>query len=604
MVKIMKKLLKNSFRVYFLLIAIFFLNVSFIKAEAGVPSLLSYQGHLSDSGGNPLGGTGANYYFKFSLWDNPVVGSGSKVWPANPSGVSTLQVKQGLFSVNIGDTDNGFPDALNYNFANNKNVYLQVEISSDNVIFETLTPRSTITASAFSRVSGQVSGVGQSSIGTTTALSGSVLTVSSTSTNSTALSILGISGQGANLLNVLDSALNSLFSVGPTGAITASSSLAVYGPVNFYNTLNAGASTFSSLTLGSSGPFTSLLGSGLSNVSGVLTVSSSTIQGLFSALGAGLSYSPLTGAFTNTGVTALAGTSNQINVSGMTGAVTLSLPQDINTVSSPTFAGLGIGTNSLSSNKFKVTLSSGSVSDNFNNQNYIASKNNVTVSSGLALTQAVCGAYTVPGNADGLTYGTVVGADGNCWLDRNLGAARVANAYNDYLAYGSLFQWGRLTDGHQQINWTSSTAGTPVYSTTASLSGTDNPGTNLFITNNGGTYDWRNPQNNSLWQGVSGTNNVCPTGFRLPTQTEWSNLVTVAGITNYTTAYSSSLKLVVAGYRGGSSGSLTNQGSYGGYWSSSVTGSNAYDLAFLSSSVFPAYYSNRTLGFSVRCLKN
>ncbi len=43
---------------------------------------------------------------------------------------------------------------------------------------------------------------------------------------------------------------------------------------------------------------------------------------------------------TNTGVTAIAGTANQVIASGATGSVTLSLPQDIATSSSPTFAAL------------------------------------------------------------------------------------------------------------------------------------------------------------------------------------------------------------------------------------------------------------------------
>ncbi|MCX6716648.1 MAG: hypothetical protein NTV72_01865, partial [Candidatus Taylorbacteria bacterium] len=101
----MKKTLRNILVISFVFIAFLTLNISLVKSETGVPSIVSYQGHLSDSGGNPLGGTGTNYYFKFSLWDNPTVGSGSKVWPVNTPGVSTLQVKQGLFSVNIGDTD-------------------------------------------------------------------------------------------------------------------------------------------------------------------------------------------------------------------------------------------------------------------------------------------------------------------------------------------------------------------------------------------------------------------------------------------------------------------------------------------------------------------
>jgi hypothetical protein len=45
----------------------------------------------------------------------------------------------------------------------------------------------------------------------------------------------------------------------------------------------------------------------------------------------------------NTGVLSLAGTANQIIASASTGAITLSLPQSIATTSSPTFAGLNIG---------------------------------------------------------------------------------------------------------------------------------------------------------------------------------------------------------------------------------------------------------------------
>lgn len=43
---------------------------------------------------------------------------------------------------------------------------------------------------------------------------------------------------------------------------------------------------------------------------------------------------------TNTGVTSLTGTANQVNVSASTGGVTISTPQDIGTGSSPTFAGI------------------------------------------------------------------------------------------------------------------------------------------------------------------------------------------------------------------------------------------------------------------------
>jgi uncharacterized protein (TIGR02145 family) len=38
---------------------------------------------------------------------------------------------------------------------------------------------------------------------------------------------------------------------------------------------------------------------------------------------------------------------------------------------------------------------------------------------------------------------------GKTWMDRNLGASQVATSSTDTAAYGDLFQWGRLADGHQ-----------------------------------------------------------------------------------------------------------------------------------------------------------
>jgi hypothetical protein len=65
--------------------------------------------------------------------------------------------------------------------------------------------------------------------------------------------------------------------------------------------------------------------------------------------GTGIGLSGGTGAVTvsNTGVTSLAGTANQITVSAGTGGVTLSLPQNIHTGARPAFAGMDIGTTNL-----------------------------------------------------------------------------------------------------------------------------------------------------------------------------------------------------------------------------------------------------------------
>ena len=203
----------------------------------------------------------------------------------------------------------------------------------------------------------------------------------------------------------------------------------------------------------------------------------------------------------------------------------------------------------------------------------------------------------------GVRYGFVSGADGKIWMDRNLGAKQVATASNDQNSYGWLYQWGRLSDGNQYTAWGAQPNPT-LSATTSTLSSSDTPGHANFITNGSSPYDWRSPQNTNLWQGVSGVNNPCPSGFRLPTQSEWEAWVGAAGVTNAATAYASTLKLPLAGYRLNSNASLLSQGSYGNYWSSSPTGAYSYYLYFNSSSVDPAYSYYRAFGFTVRCLKN
>jgi hypothetical protein len=65
------------------------------------------------------------------------------------------------------------------------------------------------------------------------------------------------------------------------------------------------------------------------------------------AVGTGLSYNDTTGAISNSGVTELTGTSNQVTVSASTGSVTLSLPQSINSTATPTFGGVTVGSVTL-----------------------------------------------------------------------------------------------------------------------------------------------------------------------------------------------------------------------------------------------------------------
>ena len=194
---------------------------------------------------------------------------------------------------------------------------------------------------------------------------------------------------------------------------------------------------------------------------------------------------------------------------------------------------------------------------------------------------------------------------GETWMDRNLGASRVAQSSTDYEAYGSLYQWGRGSDGHEVINWTSSTGsdGAEQANETSTLSNSNTPGHGDFIINNSYPIDWRSPQNDDLWQGVNGINNPCPSGYRLPTSAEWEAERVSWSSNNAAGAIGSPLKLPVAGRRYNSFGALSYVGSSGFYWSSTAAGSYAISLYFLSgdANVNSEY---RARGFSVRCLKD
>jgi len=184
-------------------------------------------------------------------------------------------------------------------------------------------------------------------------------------------------------------------------------------------------------------------------------------------------------------------------------------------------------------------------------------------------------------------------ATGKIWMDRNLGASQVATSSSDAASYGDLYQWGRFADGHQCRN-------SPI---TTTLSNSDQPGHGSFILAHNSPWDWRSPQNTNLWQGASGVNNPCPSGYRLPTDAELNAERQSWGSNNSAGAFASPLKLPVAGLRINSDGSLFNVGSWGYYWSSTVSGTLSRRLYFSSSHAYMGYNA-RAFGYSVRCLKD
>jgi len=207
----------------------------------------------------------------------------------------------------------------------------------------------------------------------------------------------------------------------------------------------------------------------------------------------------------------------------------------------------------------------------------------------------VCGTSTVTFtyNSSSVTYGTVT-SNGKCWMDRNLGATAVATSSTHVASYGDLFQWGRSDDGHQVRS------PNPCFSSTQSSSPT--PGSCFII----GHSNWYNGLGtNTLWQGVSGINNPCPSGWRVPTEAEWNaERISWTFGNNAVGAFASLLKLTLAGGRFSSNGNTFNEGIAGNYWSSSVDGSNSRLLNFTSDNASIIGITQRANGNSVRCIKD
>ena len=190
---------------------------------------------------------------------------------------------------------------------------------------------------------------------------------------------------------------------------------------------------------------------------------------------------------------------------------------------------------------------------------------------------------------------------GRIWMDRNLGATRVATSSTDSQAFGDLYQWGRRPDGHQCRN-------SP---TTTVISSVEQPNHGDFIISpNSSPWDWLVPQNANLWQGVNGINNPCPTGYRLPTSAEYNTEKATWTSLDYTGAYASNLKLTIAGVRSGSTIIYLNGGA--GYWTSTALNGGSTGLNFGNygnsstgnPSGAPFELNSRVGGASVRCIKN
>jgi len=203
------------------------------------------------------------------------------------------------------------------------------------------------------------------------------------------------------------------------------------------------------------------------------------------------------------------------------------------------------------------------------------------------------------------------------FLCRNLGVTGTQDSlsYQSGANNGTLYQWGRPTDGHEVR--TSDTTYTQATNNTATL---PTAVIGKFILNN--SADWRSISTNDLWgDGTSAnnptkaTNDPCPSGFKVPSQNEFFSIF-CGGYTQGVPAIASrntwtwtgngylvgtNLYLPAAGSRDLCCTSLLDVGTIGYYWTSTSSGANTYGMYFENNLVRPSN-SLRAIGYSVRCI--
>ncbi len=195
---------------------------------------------------------------------------------------------------------------------------------------------------------------------------------------------------------------------------------------------------------------------------------------------------------------------------------------------------------------------------------------------------------TIVDSRDGQSYNTVQ-VGGQCWMAENL---NVGTMILNYQEQTNNSQTEKYCYNNDPINC-------DVY---------------------GGLYQWNEMMQYITTQGVQG---ICPSGWHIPTDGEWTILTTHLGGTNVaggkmketginhwnspnTGATNSSGFTALPGGYWSSSGLFYSLGTYGYWWSSSESSSTHawYRYLYYDFVLINRYYYNKTSGYSVRCIKD
>ena len=194
-----------------------------------------------------------------------------------------------------------------------------------------------------------------------------------------------------------------------------------------------------------------------------------------------------------------------------------------------------------------------------------------------------------------MTYSTVISLDtGKIWLDRNLGASQVYTSKSDSGCYGNYYQWGRDDDGHELIS----------ADTTAEQADSITPGNSTLVVVSS-LEDWTITDSNgsnrqSAWAD-GGANDICPSGYSVPTKEEFG----AETFTNMATAFSSFFKLPASGFKDFHNNDFRVQslGSMGVYWTLTLS-ENVSDILLISPGGRGFLGASRSWPQSIRCIKS
>lgn len=228
----------------------------------------------------------------------------------------------------------------------------------------------------------------------------------------------------------------------------------------------------------------------------------------------------------------------------------------------------------------------------------------------------------------GVNHGPGVKIDGTVWAPVNCGY------HKDDFKYGKLYQWGRkygqgyngeLYDGDWDQTYSDVEIPTISDDSMTLADGESLINANVFkIGFSKYDYDWIYPHHRDLWNcgtkesPIKTEYDPCPDGWRVPTYTELKGLTAnqSSGIENEgqkgawfsgTNPYSADIPQVFlpsSGERLGKSGETRYRGSIGCYWSSNYNGDYANYIVMASNVPAVGYYTQRSNGYSVRCVQD